>query len=51
LHQGRVRMEIKRNLFSRRVTKHWTRLPRGICGVTIPELFKNCGDVALKDMV
>ena len=27
LHQGRVRLDIRKNLFSKRVVMHWHRLP------------------------
>ena len=43
LHQGRFRLDIRKNFFSERVVMHWNGLPR--------EVLKNHGDVALRDIV
>ena len=45
LHQGRVRLDVGRNFFSRRAVMQWHRLSWEVLGS------QNCGDVALRDTV
>ena len=43
-------MDIKTNFISG-VVRHWHRLPREVVESPSLKVLKNCGDVALKDMV
>jgi len=51
LHQGRLRLDIRKNFITERAVKHWSRLPREVVESPSLEVSKKHVDVALRDIV
>ncbi|KFO87430.1 hypothetical protein N320_13026, partial [Buceros rhinoceros silvestris] len=51
LHQGRFRLNIWKNFFTKRVVKYWNRLPREVFEFPSLKVFKRYVDVLLCDLV
>jgi len=51
LHQASFTLGIRKSIFTKRILKHWNRLPREVVETPFLKEFKICVDVVLREVV
>lgn len=51
LHQGRSRLDMSKNFFTKSVVKLWIRMPREVMESPYLEVFEICADMTLGDVL
>ena len=51
MHQGKFRLDVRKNFVTGRVARHWNRLPREVMESPSLEVCKHLVDMALQNVV
>ena len=51
LLQGRFRLDVRKNVYTEGVVRHWNRLPSAVVETPSLEIFERHVDVALRDIL